>query len=507
MSASLAKQIIFSLLGLFSFSKLIAQNITGFTILVGADAPAFIIFHSEVKNAEFLTPGANNYYTNKVRNNNSLSISYKKDSKTIPDNVQLTVQEGNRSHVFVISFKKNYNINRDPSLSYDYSDLKSLKGLVEERGRLNQAELQRLAEEDVRKKEASSITEVENSRKKQRDNKEKEKQDLEKAKKLEADKQVQLDKELAKAKEDEKRKADEIKKAQALASQKEKDRKKAEDLVKQKQAEREEADKLAKQKASEKQKADALAKEEARLKEEERTKAEALQKARLDEERRKKEHEDALALAKKLEDEKKQKEEANKYTRVGLWKRYGSKGVNVFDLPPKQVDLVNAEFFLEKDTLRNYTFSQEIVNDKKPRLNIASEKTTGGVSLNLESISFNGANVYFKILISNKSQDDFLMGLTGIYWYLSDGSPKMWLNCSYITYIQNFPIVPPGKETHIVIVTRDANIQDNEMLDITMNERRPDKERLEIRLEGKEYNSEKMKIEREVKKKKNKKRK
>src|SRR4030095_10265026 len=459
MSTLLAKQIIFSLLSLLPFARLIAQNIKGFTVLVGADAPAFIIFNSEVKNVEFLTPDANKYYINKVRSDNSLSISYKRESKVIPTNIELTVQEGKRHHVFLISFKKDYNINRDPILMYDYTDLKALKDLVQERGELNAQESQRLAEQDQKKQKESRIEEAETSRKKQKREQEKSKQDLEAAKKREAAKQAQFEKDLAKAKEEERKKADEVRKAEAAVKQK---------------------------------------------------KAAEQEKARLDEERRKKEHDSVLARVQQLEKEKKEKDEAAKYTRVGLWKRYGSKGVNVFDLPPKQIDLVNAEFFLEKDTLRNYGISQEILTNKNDLLNTPSEKTSGGVSLALKSITFRGANVYFKILISNKSKDDFLMGLTGVYWYLQDGSPKMWLNCSYITYTQNFPIVPPGRDTAIVMVTRDANIQDDESLVISMSERRADKERLEIRLEGKIYNKEKMKIEQdvkqEVKKKKNKKR-
>ena len=90
------------------------------------------------------------------------------------------------------------------------------------------------------------------------------------------------------------------------------------------------------------------------------------------------------------------------------------------------------------------------------------------------------------------------MGFTGLYWYNEDGTPKKWLYCSYITYIQGLPIVPPGQETRIVLVTRDANIPDADMLNINMSDRRSEKEQLNIVFGADVYNKERMKIEKKV---------
>ena len=436
-------------------SAAISQNLKGQKVVVGTEAPAFIIFNGEVKTAEFVPPDANKSYTIKLRGNNSLCITYKKELKLAPDNIGLTVQEGKRNHYFIINFKKGYDINRDPPLWYDYSDLKELKKYVKEQSTTNKDELARLEAEAKKKAnedEAERQRQIEETKKQQERDKAKKKLELDEAKKIDDAKQKELEKALAQAKADERKKADEQKKAEAIAKQQEKDRKKADILA----------------------------------------------KAKLDEENRKKEHDDALVRLKKLEDEKKAREEAEKYSRVGLWKRYGSKGINIFDLPEKQVNLVNADFFLVKDTVKNFTICQQLLNEKTAPLNIRSEKSSNGVSLVLESITFNGPNAYFKILISNKSSDDFLMGLTGIFWYNADGSQKMWLSCSYITYIQSFPILPPGQETRIVLVTRDANVSDNELLNINISERRPEKEKLDIILNGKVFNKEKMKIEKKL---------
>jgi hypothetical protein len=583
------------LIGLFAFNlPLIAQNLNGQKITVGLDAPAFIIFNAEVINVEWNSAEGSKYYNCKVRNNNSMSITYKGEDKTMPANIGVTVQEGKRNHYFIISLNKEYDINRDPPLWYDYKDLKDLKKYVQKQQTTNKDELVRLDNESSEKKkqeDAEREKEIAATKMQQESASLKRKQELEEKGKQEKIRQQELEQKLAKAKEAEQKKEAERKQAeiiakkneeerikadaalkkeeeirraeealakkrederlraeQALAKKKqEDDRKKQEELAKKKEDEKRKTEEaiaklaeqdrakalaVAKTKAEEEQKKeeafaraegkrieeerrkadaiatikaeedrkkqDALAKIEAKRKEEEKRKADAIAKARMDEERKKKEHEEALVRIKQLEEEKETRRQEKAYSRIGLWDRYGSKGINVFDIPEKQIKIANADFFLTRDTVRNYNNSIALLR-QNPVLNIPSEKTVnGGVSLVLESITFEAPNAYFKIRITNKSKDDFLMGFTGLYWYNQDGTPKKWLYCSYITYIQGFPIVPPGKETHIVLVTRDANIPDTDMLNINMSDRRSEKDQLNIIFGAEVYNKERMKIEKKV---------
>ncbi len=578
---------------LCSFAGL-GQNLSGQKIMVGADAPAFIIFNDEVINAEFNTADGPKFYNCKVRNNKSMSITFKGTEKELPDNIGLSVQEGKRTHYFIITFNKNYDINKDPSLWYDYSNLKELKKYVERQGASNKDELARLEAEErsnAQKEEANREKQVAASKKQQEAEAEKRKKELEEASRKEAARQQELEAKLAKAKEEEQKKAAEKKKAEELARQKEEERKRIEALLKadeQKQKEQEQtakkkqeedrkkaeaaakakeeqekkeaeaaarkkeeeerklaeklakmkederlaaeavekkrkeeeqkkADELAKKKKEEerlkaealakeeakrkeeeKKKNDQLAREEAKRKEEERKRQEAAAAAKAEEERKKKEHEEALARLKQLEEEKERQRQEKAYSRAGLWERYGSKGINVFDMPEKQALYNNSDFYLTSDTLRNYEVSQSLLQEK-PVLNIASQSVVnGGVSMVLENIRFSGSNAYFKILISNKSKDDFLMGPVLVRWYNADETYRKPLRCSYITYIQSFPIVPPGQETRIVVVTREANVQDAELLNVNISERRTDRQHMDIVFDGKVYNKERMKIEKSI---------
>lgn len=636
---------IFLLLGLLCFpvSYVIAQSLNGQKIMVGADAPAFVVFNDDIVNAEFNTPEGSKFYALKGRSDKSMSITYQGDGKDIPDNIGLTIQEGKRSHYLIITFNKNYDINKDPSLWYDFANLKDLKKIADRQKASNKEELAKLEQEqELERQQQASAREKEAvaSKKQQEADASKRKKEIEEAGKKEAVQQAENEKKLAKAREEEKKKEEERKKAETAAKAQDEERKKIEALLKQeetnnklaieknnKQAEedrkkaeaamkardeedkriaaaaakkKEEEDKakqtaLARQKeedrklaeaaakkkaeddkklaeqlaklqdedrrkaeaaakkkreeeekkeaalalaraeatkkkeeeerkqkaqeeavakaaakkrederlkaeeaenkriAAEKKKADDLAKAEAKRKEDERKLAEAVAKAKAEEERKKKEHEEALALLKKIEEEKEKAKREKAYSRAGLWERYGSKGINVFDPPKMQMDYLNADCYLMADTIKNYKYAMDLIA-KPANQKIASEKTVnGGVSLVLENISFNEANVYFKIKIDNKSKEDFLMGATMVYWYNEDGSPKKILKLSYLTYLQMMPIVPPGQEQHIVLVIRNASIHDNELININISERRPEKEKLDIVLEGKVYNKEQFK--------------
>ncbi len=633
------------LLGFVAFPILQAfsQSLNGQKIMVGADAPAFVVFNDDIVNAEFNTADGSKFYALKSRSDKSMSITFQQDSKDAPNNVGLTIQEGKRSHYLIISFNKNYDINKDPSLWYDFANLKELKKIADRQKASNKEELAKLEQEQElerqqqvkdREKEATA------SKKQQEADAAKRKKEIEDAGKKDIAQQAENEKKLAKAKEEEKKKDEERKKAEAAAKAQDDERKKIEALLKQEEEsnklateknkkqleeerkkaeaaakardeeekrilaaaakkkeeedkarqaallkqqeedkklaeaaakkkdkedkelaaqlakmqedERKKAEAAAKKKreeedkkeaalaqaridaakkkeeedrkkkeqeeavakaaakkreedrlkaedlenkriAAEKKKADDLVKAEAKRKEEERKLAEAVAKAKAEQERKKKEHEEALARLKQIEEEKEKAKREKAYSRAGLWERYGSKGINVFDPPRMQMDYWNADCYLMADTIKNYKYAMDLIA-KPANLNIASEKVVnGGVSLTLENISFSEANAYFKIKVANKSKEDFLMGATMVYWYNEDGSPKKILKLSYMTYLQMMPIVPPGQEQHIVLVIRNAAIHDNELVNINISERRPEKEKLDIVLEGKTYNKEQFK--------------
>jgi len=454
---------------LFASLPAAAQNLNGQRITVGADAPAFLIFNDEVVNAEFSTPEGTRLYSCKVRNNKSMSLTYKGDGKQVPDNIGLTVQEGKRNHYFIISFNKDYDINRDPSLWYDYSNLKDLKKIVQKLSTTNKDDLAKIEEEEkeqAKKEEEKRQSDVAKAQQTREQEAERIRKELKEMEKKDSRAQQELETKLTKAKEDEQKRNEEKKKAADDAKQKEAERlrieallkqetdqhkkddetarrkeeedrrkadlkaaeeKKAAELAAKKKAEEDkkrseeiarlkEADRIkaeaeqkrrqeeerkkadlqaqadAKRKAEEEKKQQEIARKkqeedtrraqaEAKRKEEERVLREAAEKAKVEEERRKKEHEEAVARLKALEEEKERQRQEKAYTRGGLWERYGSKGINIFDIPDKQPQYVNSDFYLTADTLRNYQYSMELL--KAPaNLAIASQETVnGGVSM------------------------------------------------------------------------------------------------------------------------------
>ena len=193
---------------LFHLSTL-AQNLNGEKITVGVDAPAFLIFNAEVVNVEWNSAEGSKYYNCKVRNNNSMSITYKGEEKSVPENIGVTVQEGKRNHYFIISLNKAYDINRDPPLWYDYKDLKDLRRYVQKQQTTNKEELARLNQEDEEKKrreEAERQKEIAGAKMQQEAAALKRKQELEEKEKLEKLQQQELEQRLAKAKEAEQKK-------------------------------------------------------------------------------------------------------------------------------------------------------------------------------------------------------------------------------------------------------------------------------------------------------------
>ncbi len=234
--------------------------------------------------------------------------------------------------------------------------------------------------------------------------------------------------------------------------------------------------------------------EEARIEKERKAEEDRLKKielARIEAEKQEKIAAEKKAALEKLEKEKEQQKIERQYSEIGLWERYGSKGIILHEMPTEQYKLNNTDFYLANDTLKNYNVAQKIINtETKIPLNLKSNEFADGVMFNLEEIVFEGFNTYYKIKIDNKSKDDFLMGPIAMYWYNADKSPKMPVFCSYVTYIGFFPLVRPNTSQTIVYVTRTINMQKGEDLMLNIKERRAEKGYGYTMISDKIYNQE-----------------
>ena len=316
---------------------------------------------------------------------------------------------------------------------------------------------------------------------------------LTKAKKEAGEKEKQL--QLAKQKEEEAKKIADAKAA-----------KEADDLAKQQEAEAQRIKEL-----KSRQDADALAKAEAAAAEKKRLQDEALAKKKvLDAEKQqkaleeiaRKEEERKAANEKlaQLEAERKQKEAEKAYSEVGLWQRYGKKGIDVYNFPAGQMPMVNADFFIAADTLRNFRIADSLINNPSTdKLNIVADKPiNGGVTITLENIAFKDVHTFYKVRIDNKTNEDFLLGKTYMYWYDQQDRAKMIIKCSYLTYINFYPIVRPGATQYIVFATRSPNVIATESLVLFIEDRRKEKGVASIVIGGKNYIEELAKVQTSV---------
>ncbi|MFT4094222.1 MAG: hypothetical protein QM640_11330 [Niabella sp.] len=533
-----------------------AQNINGEKILVGRESITIINFPEKVLNINFSDDAAYDYYIPKRREERSISLQFNKEQKTAP-NTGLLVNEGGRSHMFRLVFDSTYNINDDsrPPLWYDHSNLKDLKAFVQKQKELmakggddggfeqqdKEQEVQRKKEMEDRKasamlaqkqNEANAAQKAKDADKQRKEAEAAQKEQqaaIEEAKKEAAEKEKQL--QLAQQKEaaarkaaDEKAKkeAEELARQQATEEQRIKELKtkqEVEALAKEKQLQelkaRQDAEALAKaqkeKELKEKQAADELAKAQAAAAEKKRLQEAALakKKAQEEEQRRlaaeafaKKEAEKKAAEEKlaQLEAERKQKEAEKAYSEVGLWQRYGKKGIDVYNIPAGQMAAVNADFFIAADTLRNFLIADSLINNEAPdKLNIAAgDIMNGGVKISLEHIFFKDIYTYYKVKIDNTTNEDFLMGKTYMYWYDEKEQPKMIIKGSYLTYISFYPIVRPHTARYIVFATRSPNVTDNESLVLFMDERRKEKGGTSIVIPGKAYVTELAKVQTSV---------
>lgn len=524
-----------------------AQNIVGYKIMIGSDAPAFLAFPTEVDNARWDNNEMNEFFKFSTRNENTMQISYNGKKDPPVTGTGFSVIQGKNTHLFTLVFKKDYDINKDPVLYYDFGDKSKLK-LAAEKARtqspgqpaassknepvvasVSKEEQQKAAQEEKEQKEAQR-KEDEKRKKEMTLAQQQKKKEIEAQQKAEAGKAKQQEKareaDIAKAKADAARIEAEQKKAKEEAdavakANAEADRKKAEETARLKKEKEAENKRLALEAAQQKEKdkleadkakvaRDREARQQAEEKrlaaqqEKERIAKEAQDKADAERERRAelaRQQAEAKRIAKEEADAKllalqKAKEEAKKneqYSMAGLWNRYGKKGINLFEIPPEQFNYNNTDFYVSADTVNNLENSN-IFLAEPTRLDISAE-AKNDVNVALKSISFKGAIAYYRIEISNDSKDDYLVGANNLAWYNPDGSPKNFLKCSYLTYIGFFPLVKPGEHRSYIYATRAANINDEDKLVFTVNERRTEKPRFEIFFDGSVYRKELSRIE------------
>lgn len=530
------------LLLLVCSGSLSAQNIVGLRIIIGSDAPAFLAFPTEVDNARWDNNEMNEYFKFSTRNENTMQISYNGKKDPPVSGTGFSVIQGKNTHLFTLVFKKDYDINKDPVLYYDFSDKSKLKSAAEKAKAHGQgnpgatiSEDQAVASAEVLKKQDQEDQTIRRKEEEQRKKEmslaqQQKKKEIEAQQKAEAEKVKQQEKtreaEIAKAKADArqteaeqkkaKEQADAIAKANAEAGRKKaaeteqlkkeqdtEDKRLALQAAQQKEKDKQEADKvkverdrIAREAAEQKRLAAQQEKERITRAAQEKADKEREQKAetaRRQAEVKQKAREEAEARLLALQKEKEEAKKNTQYTLAGLWNRYGKKGINLYEIPPEQFNFNNTDFYVSADTVRNFEQSN-IFLAEAPRLNISSE-TRKEVSIALKSISFKGAIAYYRIEVKNDSKEDYLVGANNLAWYNPDSSPKNFLKCSYLTHIGFFPLVKPGEHRDYIYATRAANINDDDKMVFTVNERRPDAPKFEIFFDGSVYRRELARVE------------
>lgn len=498
------------------FAKSNGQNINGERILVGRESITIINFPDKVLNINFSDDGAYDYYIPKRREDKSISLQFNKERAT-GINTGLLVNEGGRSHLFRIVFDSTYNINDDsrPPLWYDHSNIKELKAFVQKQKEIQasgndeaslakqdqQQEAERKKQIEARKAEAAL------AQKKSGEEAAEKAREAERLRKSEEAKEKKEAALIAKTKKE----AEEKNRQLELALQKEEADKKARLLKEKKEAEEEEKKQAAVQQQLKELKAkndaEALAKAEKAaeaqkiLREQEHAKKlaqEEAQRKRAAEEFARKEAEKKAAQEKlaQLEAERKKRAEAQAYSEIGLWQRYGKKGIDLYNIPAGQMEMVNADFFIVADTLRNFRIADSLINHEAAGdINIAANKIlNGGVKITLENIVFKDIYTYYKVKIENETNEDFLLGRTYMYWYDKNEKALMIIKGSYLTYISFYPIVRPHTTRYIVFATRSPNVTEDESLVLFVDERRKEKGGAGIVIPGTHYVSELAKV-------------
>lgn len=479
-----------------------SQNINGEKIIIGRESITIINFPDKVVNINLSDEAAYDYYIPKRREEKSISIQFNKEKSGGPV-TGLLVNEGGRSHMFRLLFDSTYDINDDsrPPLWYDHSNLKELKSFVKnqkdpaetnsgdelakEKERQKQEAAARNAEALTAQKNAETVKAPVKKPEERNAEQKQQKTALELARKEAQEKERQLKLAEEKARADQKAADEQARKEAALlAVQKEQDEKKQKELK-----EKQDAEALAKAQqeaaAKEKQRQEQLAQKKKQEEDQRKKAAEELARK----EAARKEAQERLA---RLEAENRKKEADKAYSEAGLWERYGKKGIDLYNFPRNQVPTVNSDFYVIRDTLRNFRISDSLLHtDIADKLNIAADKPINkGVQVSLENIVFKDVHTYFKLKISNNTTEDFLMGRTYMYWYDAADQAKMMVKGSYLTYIGFFPLVRPQTVQEVIFVTRSPNVVNSESLVLFVDERRKEKGTASIVIPGAVYNQE-----------------
>ena len=165
------------------------------------------------------------------------------------------------------------------------------------------------------------------------------------------------------------------------------------------------------------------------------------------------------------------------YTAEELKEKYP--GIDFANLPPEQPFNEGA-----KNTVENASIFTDILQES-PRLTISNSDNK--VKLTLQSINFEGANVYLKFLIENKSKTDFLTGAMMLTWTKKAGN-KIKLYPLYL-FPAFLPIVTPGNQAQVIYVCKSYYVSDNEKLNFELSDRL-NKTKMEITIPGKKYGEE-----------------
>ncbi|MGB4845300.1 MAG: hypothetical protein WBP16_12610 [Ferruginibacter sp.] len=147
------------LFAVLSVSTVYCQNINGDTIYVNAEAEVMVRFPSMP--TFFNTIPSNAPYNFKTAGTGFTIIAKAEKTKPAP----LLVNEGGRSHKFLIVFKKNIDYNNDAEMDYDFSSTKKLEQHIKdaENGRLPQSTKSDQRNDDKKNKKGKKGKEEENS--------------------------------------------------------------------------------------------------------------------------------------------------------------------------------------------------------------------------------------------------------------------------------------------------------------------------------------------------------
>ena len=155
-----------------------------------------------------------------------------------------------------------------------------------------------------------------------------------------------------------------------------------------------------------------------------------------------------------------------------------------FEIPPPEQQFDEADLAIGK----NKNTLIEVLAER-PRLDIDDDSHK--IKIICQGLSFKNKAVYIKLLIRNKSKDDFLTGAAVLTWEKKSGKPVN-LFPLYL-YPETLPIIKAGNEATIIYVARPANIADKDVLHFKLNDRL-NKIKLDIKIKGSVYTEESIRL-------------